>query len=82
MKVRHIVNSVSARRVRCAARDVHAAPGKAAAELRRAVELWSKGPAPGPETRFERSRALALLVGLREVVKSGVTPTESARFAD
>ena len=30
----------------------------------RAVELWAKKPAPDAETRFERSRALALLGGL------------------
>ena len=30
----------------------------------RAVELWAKEPAPDAETRFERSRVLALLGGL------------------
>jgi tetratricopeptide (TPR) repeat protein len=57
-------------------------PSKAAADLRRGVELWAKDPGPGPETRFERSRALALLAGLGGDVKSGVTTAEAAKFAD
>jgi hypothetical protein len=57
-------------------------PSKAAGDLRRAVELWAKEPAPNPETRFERSRALALLAGLGGDAKSGVTAAEAARFAD
>jgi tetratricopeptide (TPR) repeat protein len=57
-------------------------PSQAAADLRRALELWGKDPAPELETRFERSRALALLAGLRGEAKSGVTTAEAARFAD
>lgn len=57
-------------------------PSKAAADLRRALELWAKGLAPRPETRFERSRALALLAGLGGDAKSGVTTAEAATFAD
>jgi tetratricopeptide (TPR) repeat protein len=54
---------------------------KAAADLRRAVELWAKEPAPDIEMRFERSRALALLAGLGGDAKSGVTKEEAAAFA-
>jgi serine/threonine protein kinase/tetratricopeptide (TPR) repeat protein len=57
-------------------------PSKAAADLRRAVELWAKDPALDPETRFERSRALALLSGLGRDAKSGVTKAEATAFAD
>ena len=57
-------------------------PSKAAADLRRAVELWAKDPALDLETRFERSRALALLASLGGDAKSGVTKAEAARFAD
>ena len=57
-------------------------PSKAAADLRRAIELWAKQAAPNPETRFERSPALALLAGLGGEAKSGVTTAEAARFAD
>src|SRR5262249_38093319 len=55
---------------------------KAAADLRQAVELWARASAPNTETRFERSRALALLAGLGGEAKSGVTKSEAARFAD
>jgi hypothetical protein len=55
---------------------------EAAADLRRAVELWGKDPAPEPEIRFERSRVLALLAGLGEEVKAGVTKADAAAFAD
>jgi tetratricopeptide (TPR) repeat protein len=57
-------------------------PSTAAADLRRAVELWAKVPAPDPDTRFERSRALALLAGLGGDANSGVTKAEAVRFAD
>src|SRR5262249_9987536 len=46
---------------------------QAAGDLRQAVELWGKAKAPNTETRFERSRVLALLAGLGEYAKSGVT---------
>jgi tetratricopeptide (TPR) repeat protein/tRNA A-37 threonylcarbamoyl transferase component Bud32 len=55
---------------------------KAAGDLRQAVELWSRASAPNTETRFERSRALAILAGLGLEAKSGVTKSEAARFAD
>jgi eukaryotic-like serine/threonine-protein kinase len=57
-------------------------PSQAAADLRRAVELWAKGPADDLEDQFERSRALALLAGLGRDAKSGVTKAEAAAFAD
>jgi tetratricopeptide (TPR) repeat protein len=57
-------------------------PSKAAADLRRAVELWAKVPGPDSEDHFERSRALALLAGLGGAAKSGVTKAEAAAFAD
>src|SRR5262249_14976009 len=55
---------------------------KAAADLRQAVDLWARAKAPNTETRFERSRALALLAGLGGDAKSGVTTAEAAKFAD
>jgi serine/threonine protein kinase/tetratricopeptide (TPR) repeat protein len=58
----------------------HSAP--AAANLRRALALWEKAKTPDVETRFERSRALALLAGLAADGKSGVTAAEAAAFAD
>jgi serine/threonine-protein kinase len=57
-------------------------PSRAAADLRRAVELWSKDPAPDLQTRYQRSQALALLAGLGGEAKSGVTMAETAMFAD
>src|SRR5262249_2128090 len=57
-------------------------PSKAAADLRKALELWANRPSPSSETRFERSRTLALLAGLGEDAKSGVTKAETAAFAD
>jgi tetratricopeptide (TPR) repeat protein len=55
---------------------------KAAGDLRQAVEQWAKSKAPNTETRFERSRALALLAGLVGKANSGVTTAEAAAFAD
>jgi tetratricopeptide (TPR) repeat protein/tRNA A-37 threonylcarbamoyl transferase component Bud32 len=55
---------------------------KAAADLRQAAELWAGASTPNTETRFERSRALALLAGLGREAESGVTKSEAARFAD
>jgi len=57
-------------------------PGGAAADLRLAVELWARSKALDIETRFERSRALALLAGLGVEAMSGVTTAEAAAFAD
>jgi serine/threonine protein kinase/tetratricopeptide (TPR) repeat protein len=59
-----------------------AQPSRAAADLRQAIELWAKAKSPNPETRFERSRALALLAGLGGEAKAGGTAAERARFAD
>jgi tetratricopeptide (TPR) repeat protein len=57
-------------------------PSQAGPDLRRALELLAKLPAPDPDVRFERSHVLALLAGLRGDKSSGVTPTEAAGFAD
>src|SRR5262249_19661721 len=57
-------------------------PSKAAADLRQAVELWARAKAPNTETRFERSRALALLAGLGAQAKCGVTTAAAARVWD
>ena len=46
------------------------------------MDLWAKVPSLGAETRFERSRALALLAGLGAEAKSGVTKDEAAAFAE
>jgi tetratricopeptide (TPR) repeat protein len=54
---------------------------KPAPDLRRALELWAKAPSPNLETRFERSRALALLAGLGGDAQSGVTKDEAGMFA-
>jgi serine/threonine protein kinase/tetratricopeptide (TPR) repeat protein len=56
-------------------------PSQAAADLRRAVGLWAKEPDWNLMARFERSRALALLAGLGQEAKSGVTAAEAAAFA-
>jgi hypothetical protein len=55
---------------------------RATTDLRRALELLAKEPAPDPEARFERSLVLALLAGLGGEKNSGVTPAEAAGFAD
>jgi hypothetical protein len=55
---------------------------EAAADLRRAVELWSGTPTTDGLTRFELSKALALLTGLAGDAKSGVTAVEAKAFAD
>src|SRR5262249_21173429 len=57
-------------------------PAEAAADLRRALELWAKDPQPSASTLFDRSRALALLAGLGADAKSGVTKEEAKTFAD
>jgi tetratricopeptide (TPR) repeat protein len=57
-------------------------PSKAAADLRRAVELWPNVAALDPDTRLERFRALALLAGLGGDPKSGVTKAEAGTFAE
>ncbi len=57
-------------------------PSRATTDLRRALELSAKEPAPDPEVRFQRSHILALLAGLGGEKHSGVTPAEAAGFAD
>jgi tetratricopeptide (TPR) repeat protein len=57
-------------------------PSEAAADLRQAVELWAKDPAPMIGERFERARARALLAGLGGDPKSGVSSAEAKTFAD
>jgi eukaryotic-like serine/threonine-protein kinase len=54
----------------------------AAADLRRALDLWTRSKASSLDDRFERSRALALLAGLGGEVNSGVSGAEAAMFAD
>jgi serine/threonine-protein kinase len=54
----------------------------AAADLRRALELWATVPEQDAATRKERARALALLAGLGQDPKSGVTAAEAVAFAD
>ena len=54
---------------------------KAAADLRRALELWAKLPHRNGDTQFKQSRALALLAGLGGDAKSGVTTEEAKGFA-
>jgi serine/threonine-protein kinase len=66
---------------RGAARARAGQSAEAAADLRRAVELCAKKHAPVPDDNLERSRALALLAGLGEHAKAGVTKDEAARFA-
>jgi tetratricopeptide (TPR) repeat protein len=57
-------------------------PAEAAADLRRALELWAKVPHLDLLTQVERSRALALLAGLGGNAKSGVTKDKARTFAD
>jgi serine/threonine protein kinase/tetratricopeptide (TPR) repeat protein len=57
-------------------------PVGAATDLRQALELWAKIQSPSIETRFERSRVLALLAGLGADEKSGVTAGEARTYAD
>jgi tetratricopeptide (TPR) repeat protein len=57
-------------------------PAEAAADLRRSVELWARVPNLDGGRKFERARSLALLAGLGNEPKSGVTAAEAAAFAD
>jgi hypothetical protein len=58
-------------------------PAKAAADLRRALELWDKVPTlQHHDYKVARSQALALLAGLGGDTKSGVTKDEAKKFAD
>src|SRR5262249_30841501 len=51
-------------------------------DLRRALALWEKAKTSDADTSVERSRALALLAGLGQEAKSGVTKDEARTFAD
>jgi tetratricopeptide (TPR) repeat protein len=64
------------------ARVLAGQPCVAAADLRRAWELWAKARSLDMETRFEQTRVLAVLAGLGQDPKSGVTAAEAAAFAD
>ena len=68
--------------IRGAVRARAGQPAEAAADLRRALELWAKVPHLDNEMQFERSQALALLAGLGGDAKSGVTKDEAKTFAD
>jgi tetratricopeptide (TPR) repeat protein len=57
-------------------------PAEAAADLRRALELYPRLPTLGVTEQVDRSRALALLAGLGRDAKSGVTKDEAKTFAD
>jgi tetratricopeptide (TPR) repeat protein len=57
-------------------------PAEAAADLRRAIELWANLPSRDLEIQVERARAQALLAGLGGDAKSGVTKDEARTFAD
>jgi hypothetical protein len=60
-------------------------PGKldgAAADLRKAVELWAKDPALPITSQFQNSPAPALLAKTEYGPKSGVADDEGKRFAD
>lgn len=63
-------------------------PVEAAADLRRAIELWTRHSQPysglhsGFHLRLELARLLALLAGLGGDPKSGVSAAEAATFAD
>jgi hypothetical protein len=75
---------------RGAARVRAGQPAEAAADLRRALELWAKPPIEynpvhpilGNREHVERSRSLALLAGLVSDARSGVTQDEAKAFAD
>ena len=56
-------------------------PSQAAADLRRANQLWAKLPNQEAEWMDERSWVLAMLAGLGRDAKSGVTAAEATAFA-
>jgi serine/threonine-protein kinase len=68
--------------VRGGARARTGQPAGAAADLRRALELWATLPHPDLTGQVDRARALALLAGLGGEAKSGVTKEEARAFAD
>jgi serine/threonine-protein kinase len=57
-------------------------PAEAAGDLRRARELWGKVPTLDAQTRFQQARVLALLAGLGQDPRCGVTAADAAVFAD
>jgi tetratricopeptide (TPR) repeat protein len=67
---------------RGAARARAGQPAEAAADLRRALELWAKVAHLDIHAQLERSRALALLAGLGSDAKSGISAAEVTAFAD
>src|SRR5262249_16716670 len=56
-------------------------PAEAAADLRKALELWAKSLHLDVSGQLDRSRALALLGGLAGDAKSGVTREEAEKVA-
>jgi serine/threonine-protein kinase len=67
---------------RGAARVLAGQRALAAADLRRALELWARVPGLDATKHRERARALALLAGLGQDTRSGVTAAEAITFAD
>ena len=57
-------------------------PAEAAADLRRALDLWAKLPHLQQQHQVERLRTHALLAGLGADAKSSVTKEEAKAFAD
>lgn len=57
-------------------------PTEAAADLRRAIELFDRLTSVELISQLDRSRAQALLAGLGSDANSGVTKAEAAKFAD
>jgi serine/threonine-protein kinase len=68
--------------VRGGARARAGRPAEAAADLRKALDLWAKEPHLSNGLQVYRPRALALLAGLGADAKSGVTKDEAKAFAD
>jgi tetratricopeptide (TPR) repeat protein len=68
--------------IRCWTRVRAGQSALAAADLRRALELWAKTPHLDIQTRFERGRVLALLAAFGKDPESGVTAAQAAAFAD
>jgi tetratricopeptide (TPR) repeat protein len=64
------------------ARVLAGQPAEAAADLRKALELWAKIQQPDIGIQVERARALANLAGLGADARSGVTADEAKAFAD
>jgi hypothetical protein len=56
-------------------------PSRSRGDRPPAAELWARLPNPDPRTRFEQARVLALLAGLGQDAKSGVTAAEAAAIS-